>query len=511
MQQPDLHQITAPSELVFDLHVADGSTLAIHEIVRVVVGKRLVCKAIWNGQQVYAKLFIDANAKRYAQRDQQGVTALVQASITTPELLYAGSFYQADTETGQVLLFKALVSAKNAEMLYHKLLESSHPQQAQNAARLHLMLQLTQIVARLHTTGLQQTDLHFKNFLIDAETVYAIDGDGIKSFSPLFKKRQKQRNLATFFSKLDALDNTRIDECYAHYCTLTGIEHSALDYANVYQLTQQLQQKAASNYADKKVFRTCTDVKVKQDFAQYAALSSDFANAYLSEGISTKHLDDSLSEQRDRLKSGNTCTVGKALIANQAVVIKRYNIKHFWHGLKLSVSQSRAAKSWANAFRLTILNIATAKPLALIELRFGWLKRRAYFLTEYLDAPDIAAFFSETQDITIKEKVAHETALLFYKLNSLQISHGDCKASNIKILDGKPVLIDLDSMQAHRGAWWFSSWWFEKKHIKDLKRFMKNWTDSPETSALFKQAFVQVYDEIEDYMATPILERAKIA
>lgn len=478
--------------MAVDLQLADGSILVISEIVRVVPNKRLVCKAVWNHTNVYAKLFIGANAKRYAQRDKQGVQALVKADIATPDLLFAGN-----AAVNEVLIFKAIEPAQNAEMLYLQLNTSQ-----EKAARLNLMLNLTAIVAQLHRADLRQTDLYFKNFLIDAETVYAIDGDGIQPFSTFFRPRQKQRNLAILFSKMDVLDSGWIDDCYAHYCRLTGMKYSVLDYANIYNLTQKLRQKTASAYADKKVFRTCTDVKVTQTFKQYAAFASDFDAADLT----VQQLDVALNDAKNRLKNGNTCTVGKSIVASHNVVIKRYNIKNIWHGLKLSVSQSRAAKSWANAHRLSILNIATAKPLALIEKRLGWLRRRAYFLSDYINAPDIAEFFAQNDDVLIKEKVAHQTALLFYKLNLLQISHGDCKASNIKVVDGKPVLIDLDSMQAHT-----CNWWFEKRQIKDLKRFMQNWSNSPEISAIFKRAFVQVYDEIEDYQLATILERAKIA
>lgn len=478
--------------MAFDLRLADGSVLTVNEIVRVVPNKRLVCKALWNNQTVYAKVFIDTNAKRYAQRDQQGVQALIDANIATPDLLYAGNI-----DAGHVLIFKALESAKNAEVLYQQLLESE-----QKSARLQLMLQLTNMVAQMHNANLQQTDLYFKNFLLDADMVYAIDGDGVQPFSSLFKNRQKKRNLAKLLSKLDGLDTDWIDDCYIHYCKQTTTKYSAHDYAALYTLTQSLRQKSASSYADKKVFRTCSDVKVKQTFHQYMAITHGFDAADLS----AQQLDKDLEIAQNRLKSGNTCTVGSTFIANQNVVIKRYNIKNSWHGLKLGFSQSRAAKSWANAHHLTLLNIATAKPLALIEARFGWIKRRAYFLTEYIEAPDIAEFFVLSINAEAKQKVAYETALLFYKLNLLQISHGDCKASNIKIVDGKPVLIDLDSMQAHT-----CSWWFEKKHIKDLKRLMQNWDNHPETSAIFKQAFVQAYNEIDDYMLPTILERAKIA
>ncbi len=478
--------------MAFDLPLAEGSVLAISEIVRVVPNKRLVCKAVWNSVQVYAKLFIGGNAKRYAQRDQQGVQALVHANIATPDLLYADRI-----DAGEVLIFKAITAAQNADALYQQMLALE-----QKNARLQLMLQLTSIVAQMHNANLQQTDLYFKNFLLDADVVYAIDGDGIQPFSAFFKKRQKRRNLAQLLSKLDGLDTHWIGDCYTHYCRQTATNHSPQDSAALHALTQKLRQKAASNYADKKVFRTCTDVKVKQSFHQYMAIAHDFD----ARDLSAEQLDNDLGIAQNRLKSGNTCTVGSTFIANQNVVIKRYNIKNIWHGSKLGVSQSRAAKSWANAHRLTILNIATAKPLALIEARFGWIKRRAYFISANIVAPDIAEFFAQAPGVLTKQKVAYETALLFYKLNLMQISHGDCKASNIKIVDGKPVLIDLDSMQAHT-----CSWWFDKKHIKDLKRLMRNWADTPETSAIFKRAFVQVYDEMEDIRLANILERAKIA
>ena len=246
--------------------------------------------------------------------------------------------------------------------------------------------------------------------------------------------------------------------------------------------------------------------ELKENYSSRTYSWSSIQHDFDVKNLTIEQLDNALDYAQNRLKSGNTCTVGSAFIANQQVVIKRYNIKNIWHGLKLGVSQSRAAKSWANAHRLSILNIATAKPLALIEARFGWIKRRAYFLSANIDAPDIAEFFAGNIDLETKQKVAYETALLFYKLNLLQISHGDCKASNIKMVEGKPVLIDLDSMQSHTCAWWF-----EKKHIKDIKRLMQNWANNPETSAIFKQAFVQAYDEIDDYLLPTILERAKIA
>jgi hypothetical protein len=120
--------------MAFDLPLADGSMLAVSEVVRVVPNKRVVCKALWNNQQVYAKLFIGANAKRYAQRDKCGVQALITAHIATPDLLYAGN-----TDFAQVLIFKA-ISAQNAEVLYQQLLESQQKQQRLQLMFIRLMV-----------------------------------------------------------------------------------------------------------------------------------------------------------------------------------------------------------------------------------------------------------------------------------------------------------------------------------------------------------------------------------
>ena len=129
----------------------------------------------------------------------------------------------------------------------------------------------------------------------------------------------------------------------------------------------------------------------------------------------------------------------------------------------------------------------------MLEQRFGWLRRSAYFVSAYVDAPDAVQFFKSCQDTAIKIQVAHELARLFYKLSLLEIAHGDCKASNIKIVQHQPVLIDLDAMTQQ-------SWFFKRKHVRDLKRFMQNWADDDATCAMLKHAFISAYDETDDFI-----------
>ncbi len=52
--------------------------------------------------------------------------------------------------------------------------------------------------------------------------------------------------------------------------------HSPVDVAEVWILTQKIRHQVAKCYADKKVFRTCTDVKVTRSFKYFQAVAADF-------------------------------------------------------------------------------------------------------------------------------------------------------------------------------------------------------------------------------------------
>ena len=184
----------------------------------------------------------------------------------------------------------------------------------------------------------------------------------------------------------------------------------------------------------------------------------------------------------------------------EKVVVKRYNIKNFWHGLSRALRPTRAAVSWSNAHRLIMYGIATAAPIALLEKRYGIIRRQAYFLAEYIEAPDVDEFFADAK-VTDAQKslVAQNIARMFYKLYLLKIDHGDFKATNMKIVDGKPVLIDLDSMREYRCNWWYS-----RRHVRDLRRFMRNWQHDVAARNILVAAFRAAYSD------TSLLDKAGI-
>jgi len=182
------------------------------------------------------------------------------------------------------------------------------------------------------------------------------------------------------------------------------------------------------------------------------------------------------------LKAGNTTTVILIDINNIKLVVKRYNIKNFWHGIKRAVRNTRAAISWRNAHQLMLLKIPTAKPVALLEKRFGFFRGTSYFISEYAAGTPLQNYFSENNLPEEKILISEKIIALLNKLHSMQISHGDLKASNILIAGSEPVLIDLDAMRLHRFALCLRI-----AQRRDQQRLLKNWQNDMIIQDIFKE------------------------
>jgi tRNA A-37 threonylcarbamoyl transferase component Bud32 len=450
----------------------DKSQLSELCVVRHLPNRRLVCRAKWGDTHVYIKLFFGKNYNRYARRDEAGVRYLTVANVLTPRLIYTGNLPNGK---GAVLIFQSIQNSENVETLWKKLAAN---------ARLKLAKQLVKTIAQHHQANLLQTDLHLKNFLIQDEYIYTLDGDGIRKYTNL-TLQQALKNLRVLLSKFDVLDvEVWLPELLKTYSEARVLQ-TVPDAALIKAMTNAHREKVASHYADIKVFRQCSDVNVTTSQGLLFIAASSDADINLPKDVAQL---DVLIQPHNLLKNGNTCTVGLAEVDSKQIVIKRYNIKNLWHGIGRAFRPSRAAASWANAYRLNILGIATAKPIAVYEQRTFGLRGKAYFLAEYLDLPDVAEYFAQTQNKTKRAEAVKNIVTLFYKLYLLQISHGDMKATNIKMQGTQPVLIDLDSMRQHRKT-------NLTAHVRDIQRFMQNWKDNTSLYNAFVKTFKVVYPD----------------
>lgn len=481
-----LLHLTNQGDAPFGLLLDNQSILKVDAIVRRVPNKRLVCQAIWQQQTVYAKLFLGEHAKRHAERDQRGAQYLLDNHIASPKILY-----QAEVDGVCILIFEAIPQAQNLEVVW----QSSTQQKRLSIAHL-----LMSTLAQHHRANLLQTDMYLKNFLLAGDLIYTIDGDGIRQFSPL-TRALATRNFAVLISKFDVIDaNNWLADLIASYHVNAVM---GLAVQEVMRIASLHRTQEANTYATQKVFRQCSDVNVNKSQQYFSAISTQFSHLDLPYAAS---IYDDWIASASILKKGNTCTVASMTVGQTNLVIKRYNLKSISHAVGRLFRKSRAAISWSNAHRLDLLGIATPKPIALFEQRcMGWLRGKSYFVSELLDAPDVKAYFAMTINKETRAEAVKQIVLLFYRLYLLKISHGDMKASNIKMSSTKPVLIDLDSMCQHRVGLRA-----KHAHTKDLIRFMQNWKDDASLYNAFVKTFKVVYPEQSLLQKTGMLDNKEI-
>ncbi|MBU3735937.1 MAG: hypothetical protein FGM62_03060, partial [Methylobacterium sp.] len=317
----------------------------------------------------------------------------------------------------------------------------------------------------------------------------------------LGRARAALDNLAALLSKFDADDDGAIAQAFAGYCDALGQTAPQGRQRWLQRRVAWHRLRAARRFADHKVYRNCSDIAVQTAFRQFLAIVRQPGLTELRACLD--HLP-ALVRRPDLcfLKRGNTCTVMACPLDGRDRVIKRYNIKSFWHALSRAWRPSRAARSWSNAHRLGMLGIETARPLALVESRWGPLRGKAYFFSDQVPGRDARVLFDDTQvSMETRRQVASAIAAMLHKLWRLGLVHGDLKAGNILVTaDGRPVMLDLDAMFEAR-----CRWQLRRGHVRDLRRWMKNWQDAPQTAELMQAALKAVYQNDDILRAAGIV------
>jgi tRNA A-37 threonylcarbamoyl transferase component Bud32 len=470
MRLSELKSAGRTPTLPMTLALADAAgpaELQLLTLLRVLPGQRYVGAGVWRGRTVLAKLLVGSKAARHFQRERDGVRLLADQGMTTPLLLAEGL---QDGEGGW-LLFEFLESAQSLGEAWAEV--ESLPVLADEQQT--VLGEALSAIAQLHSKGLWQEDLHLDNLLRHNGQLHLIDGAGIRveqGGKPLSRQRVLE-NLGVFFAQLPKSLEPFTEELLVHYLLSNG-EHGLPMEA----LQKQIDKTRGWRLKDflSKVGRDCSLFSVKDSAFGLRAMRREEASAMTPVLAQA----DALLDQGHLYKTGGAASVGRVEVAGRALVIKRYNIKNFAHWLKRFWRPSRAWHSWREGNRLAFLGIATPKPLALLEQRFFWLRRKAYLVTEYLPGPDIIERFApyvESGDAPEAELQALD--VLFAQLLRERISHGDLKGHNVFWQQDRWALIDLDAMCQHSSA---SS--FATAFARDRARFMRNW---PVDSALHQR------------------------
>lgn len=436
----------------------DQPLLVCEQPLRHLKGKRLACRGTWNNKPVLIKLFLHPqSAERHMQREMKGVERLINNKLSTPDLLFCGIL---DDGT-PILIFEYLTKAQTA--LEHWNALKNDPQ------RLFFLNQLVELLAAQHACGIWQNDLHLENFLVSHGNLYSIDGDDVQQeqHSSHLSNKNRRDNLALLFAQLPPQMEPLFSESLQHYSHRDSVPSNEDWLTIIHHELPLLRTKRRQNYIQKS-YRTCSEFIRYNAFNTISIFRRDI-NPDLQRALQVDP--DQLMQTGTLLKDGNSATVVMVKVGGSAWVIKRYNIKSWWHGLKRCWRPTRAWISWGNAHRLSISHINTPQAVALIEKRLGPLRFGGYYVCAAIEAPNSCDLFVEdkfTDDD--KKDIKGSFISLFEMFLRLGINHGDCKGTNFLIHDNSVWVIDLDAMsepnKQHR---------FRRGFNTDRRRFLRNW------------------------------------
>lgn len=184
------------------------------------------------------------------------------------------------------------------------------------------------------------------------------------------------------------------------------------------------------------------------------------------------------------LKTDRTTTVAIVRCAERKLVLKRYNTKNTWHALRRLLRVSRAQNCWDLTSVFRSVGLDTANRVALIEQRMGPFKGCSWFVSEFVEGAMLLDVLHACEDSVRVAQLADQAIAILQVLERHRLSHGDMKATNILVCDGRLTLVDLDAARLHR-----SPSTHQSALSKDRTRFLKNWRDQPELWDLFQRKF----------------------
>ena len=419
-----------PPQLAVEL--ADGSPLTVGPVLRLLPGKRLAGLARLGDRPVFAKLYFSSGAIRHGTREKRGIQALLAAGIPSPALIHAEPW----SIGGYAVVTACLPDAFPLD-------EGSADEE---------VLAVFTLFGRLHRAGLIHRDAHLGNVLKSGGQLWLIDGDGIVPAT----ENERLDNPALLAAQMPGRWPELAERALAAYGCPVATDDLARRIARA-------EARRLSAYLAKTV-RECSEFSVSRSWDRFTVVRRDMA-ARLAGLLADP---DAAMAGGNMLKDGGTCTVVRIDLDGLPVVVKRYNLKNSRHAISRAWRPSRAWHSWIEAQRLMYYGIATPRPLAVVEGRFGPLRGRAYLVTAASDGRSLLNAWSADRLPPEDERTA--LLALLAALRRFRIGHGDMKASNFLVGGGRIELIDLDAASQFGSDWRYPRAW-----RRDRARLLANW------------------------------------
>ena len=447
--------------------------VAVESILRLLPKKRVVFRGALNDRAVVIKLFAARRGgERNIRRELAGYQLVVGAGLDTPELIG-----QCVTQDGAYvgLVYELIDSAPSLAQCWDRFSVEE---------KKYWLEKVVYSALALHRAGGYQEDIHLGNFLLREEKLFILDLGSMvteRKGRPL-RPARCLANLGQLVAQFPVAEQSLPDGAIDGYFTQSQWVDRKAAREKLQEYTRRAWRVRLRDYlrkAKRECSLTCFEQKLDFLWACRRDWSGEDTQRFMKDP-------DAYMAQGQLLKAGNTATVAKAVMNGKVVVIKRYNIKNWRHALSRSVRHTRAWHSWKYAHLLELIGIASLKPVALLERRWGPFRGEAYFVSECIEASDL---LSVGRRRALSESEMNSLRSILLQMETCRLSHGDFKANNLLVAPSGIAVIDLDAMRRHyepRGFW--------RAFRRDLARLQRNWVEG-------EPAFTPIYSLVAEISA----------
>lgn len=432
----------------------DATQYQVNEVMRLLPGRRVVLAVEGDNGAFILKLFkASGKGQKEYQRELKAHRYCHDRQINVPPIVASGS-HQSQVS---LILYKRIESEQT--------LQDSAIDSAPISA-------LFELFARCHNAGCYQADAHLNNFIWSGKQMTMLDLASVKIHTKALGQTKSLHNLAQLIVQWPEDAQTGLLKHVRSYFALRGWPDSAGVWRKLQRQITIARQTRLRHFL-KKQHRNCSMTVFNTSCQFEAAWRRCLEITPVFDNI--RMLEDKVASG-SAVKRGHSATLVQHRLAEQSVIIKRYNIKSPGHFMRRCLRRSRARQSWMNANLLLHIGIKTPEPLGYVEARWCFLRHKAFFVCAYVKGTPLDKIAPE---LLLSSALLEQIATLFEKLRLYRISHGDMKASNLLVDEHNQLwLIDLDAMRQLKPQR------AEKMHQRDRQRFLANW---PSGGALRKQ------------------------
>ncbi|MBU4246787.1 MAG: CPBP family intramembrane metalloprotease [Verrucomicrobia bacterium] len=179
---------------------------------------------------------------------------------------------------------------------------------------------------------------------------------------------------------------------------------------------------------------------------------------------------------------------GSRVMAQAGRVLKFYELKQGWAGVRFAIRPSRARRAFLLGRDLRALGIPTPRPMAwMVSRRFGLLQAEALIIVEAIGAEPLTDWLLRNAgDPSVRAGVMAAYGRLTAMVHQAGYSNRDMKHDNVMCSISNPVILQVIDLDGMRHLYWIS----RRRAGRDLMRVGKSlaslgWSGEADVRAFF--------------------------